>query len=46
MPALGLSDEEIANVLTFVYSTWGNSGKVVTAKDVAEVKATNPAGGH
>ncbi len=46
MPALGLSDEEIANVLTYVYSTWGNSGKVVTPKDVADVKLTAPAGGH
>ncbi len=36
MPAWALSNDDIANVLTFVYSSWGNSGKVVTA---AEVKA-------
>jgi len=26
MPAWGLSDEEIADVLTYAYNTWGNSG--------------------
>ena len=36
MPALDLKDDDIANVLTFVYKSWGNSAKVVT---VAEVKA-------
>lgn len=46
MPALGLNDEEIANVLTYLYSTWGNSGKTVTPADVAAVKTTAPAGGH
>jgi len=47
MPALGLTDEQIANVLTYVYSSWGNSKKVVTP---AEVKATKtgsaPTGEH
>ncbi len=47
MPALGLNDSDIANVLTYVYSTWGNSKKTVSA---AEVKAVKPAkaaeGGH
>ena len=46
MPALGLSDEDIANVLTFVYNSWGNSKKVVTKKDVSSVKAENGGGGH
>ena len=36
MPAWSLSDEDIANVLTYVYHSWGNSGKVVS---VSEVKA-------
>ena len=36
MPAQVLTDEEVANVLTFVYSSWGNSAKEVTP---AEVKA-------
>jgi nitrite reductase (NO-forming) len=35
MPALELSDEDIANVLTYVYSSWGNAGLVVTPEEVA-----------
>jgi nitrite reductase (NO-forming) len=34
MPAWSLSDEEIANVLTYIYNSWGNSGKEVTPKEV------------
>jgi len=34
MPAWSLSDEEIANVLTFIYNSWGNSGKEVTPNEV------------
>lgn len=34
MPAWSLSDEDIANVLTYVYDSWGNSGKEVTAQEV------------
>jgi nitrite reductase (NO-forming) len=33
-----LSAEEIANVLTYVYNSWGNSGKVVTKDMVDKVK--------
>lgn len=39
MPAQVLSDEEAANVLTYVYSAWGNSKKVVTPADVKAVRA-------
>ena len=35
MPLLRLSDEDVANVLTYIYSTWGNSGAVVTPGEVA-----------
>ncbi len=38
MPALQLSDEEIANILTYVYNTWGNSGQEITPEKVAEAK--------
>lgn len=38
MPAQTLSNEEIANVLTYVYSSWGNSNKDVTSAMVAKVK--------
>ncbi|KHD89480.1 MAG: membrane protein [Bdellovibrio sp. ArHS] len=34
MPAQMLSDEDAANVLTYVYSVWGNSKKVVTPQEV------------
>jgi nitrite reductase (NO-forming) len=34
MPAWSLSDEDIANVLSYVYNSWGNSGKEVTPDDV------------
>lgn len=34
MPALRLSDDDMANVLTYVYSQWGNSGLVVLPSEV------------
>ena len=36
MPPQALSDQQIADVLTYVYSSWGNTKKVVT---LAMVKA-------
>jgi nitrite reductase (NO-forming) len=39
MPAWDLPDEDIANVLTYVYNSWGNSGGDVTP---AEIKASRP----
>ena len=41
MPALGLSDEDVANALTYVYNSWNNAGHDVTP---AEVKAVRDAG--
>ncbi len=39
MPAMtNLSNEDIANVLTFVYDSWGNSGKRIEPAQVAEVR--------
>lgn len=38
MPAQQLNDEEIANILTYIYSSWGNSGKEVTPAEVAEAR--------
>lgn len=43
MPAQVLSDEDAANVLTYVYSAWGNSKKVVTPADVKAVRASGKA---
>lgn len=42
MPALSLSDEAVANVLTYVYRQWGNSGAVVTPEMVAPIRAASP----
>jgi nitrite reductase (NO-forming) len=39
MPALGLTDEQVANALTFVYSQWNNAGHEVTPAEVAAVRA-------
>jgi nitrite reductase (NO-forming) len=47
MPALRLTDDEVANVLTYVYSQWGNAGFVVTPSEVAAVRRSRgPSGGH
>lgn len=45
MPAWSLSDEDIANVLTFVYNSWSNSGKEVTPADVKANRAKPGANG-
>ena len=34
MPALRLSDEDIAHVLTYVYNQWGNAGHIITPEEV------------
>lgn len=39
MPAQNLSDEDVANVLTYVFNSWGNSKKVVTPAEAKAVKA-------
>lgn len=46
MPAMSLNDEEIANVLTYVYSTWGNKKQTVTPEEVKAVKAVKSDGGE
>jgi nitrite reductase (NO-forming) len=38
MTAQTLSDDEIANVLTYVYNSWGNSKKEVTPAMVKAVR--------
>ena len=45
-PMSQLNDDEVANILTYVYGSWGNSGAVVTADQVASVRAKGgqPAG--
>lgn len=39
MPSFPLSDEDIASALTFVYNSFGNSGKDVTATEVKAMRA-------
>ena len=47
-PMSNLADDEIANILTYVFNSWGNSGAVVTQDEVAAIrkstKAQRPAG--
>ena len=38
MPPPILTEQQIAAVLTFVYSQWGNSGKIVTPDEVTKIK--------
>ncbi|MBK8040769.1 MAG: nitrite reductase, copper-containing [Verrucomicrobiaceae bacterium] len=42
MPQLGLNDEQVANVLTYVYNNWGNNSTEVLPAMVKEVRATPP----
>lgn len=40
MPPMGhLKDEEIAEILSYVRSSWGNSAATVSAAEVAAVRA-------
>lgn len=39
MPPQALSDEEVAAVLTYVYSSFGNTGGPVTADEVKAIRA-------
>ncbi|MCX6128899.1 MAG: copper-containing nitrite reductase [Proteobacteria bacterium] len=39
MPAWALSDEDIANVLSYVYNSWSNSGKEVSPSEVRAAQA-------
>ena len=42
MPAHALTDDNVANLLTYVFSQWGNSAVVVTPEQVRAVRATSP----
>lgn len=39
MPAMRLSDEDIAHVLSYVYNSWGNNGSMVAPAEVRKVRA-------
>jgi mono/diheme cytochrome c family protein len=39
MASLGLSDEEVADVMNYITNSWGNKNeKIVTLKEVSEIK--------
>lgn len=38
MPKLSLSDEQIANILTYVRNSWGNKSPVIQEKEVRKVR--------
>lgn len=42
MPSFPLTDDDIANVLTFVYNSFGNAGLEVTTPEVAKLRAEGP----
>ena len=42
-PLNNLSDEEVANVLTYVKNSFGNSSPVVTPEEVRRIRAETPA---
>ena len=39
-PMSQLTDDEVANILTYVMNSWGNSGQPISKKQVAETRAT------
>ena len=42
MPSFPLSDDDIANALTYVYNSFGNSGLEVTPEEVKALRAESP----
>ena len=41
-PMSQLNDDEVANILTYVFNSWGNPGGRITAQNVAQVRQTTP----
>lgn len=46
MPALGLSDEDVANVLTFIAHSWENNKRTFTKDEVSAVPVKKAANGE
>ncbi|MBD3649063.1 MAG: hypothetical protein HUJ31_16795 [Pseudomonadales bacterium] len=38
-PMSQLNDDEVANIMTYVMNSWGNSGEAISPEQVAEVRA-------
>ncbi len=48
-PMSHLTDDDLANILTFVRNSWGNSGDAVSSKEMADMRAGTarpPGAGH
>jgi nitrite reductase (NO-forming) len=45
-PMSQLNDDEVANILTYVYNSWGNQGDAISPEEVAKIRKTTerPAG--
>jgi nitrite reductase (NO-forming) len=41
-PMSQLTDDEIANILTYVRNSWGNKGDAVSKEEVAAVRKRTP----
>ena len=41
-PMSQLNDDEVANILTYILNSWGNSGGQVTAAEVGKVRSSTP----
>ena len=42
MPAMDLTDEQIANVMTYILNSWDNKGGEITVEQVQKVRAKKP----
>jgi nitrite reductase (NO-forming) len=42
-PMSQLTDDEVANIATYVLNTWGNPGGRVTKAEAAEIRKVKPA---
>ncbi|MBD3653074.1 copper-containing nitrite reductase [Kangiella sp.] len=42
MPAMDLTDDQIANVVTYLLNSWDNKGGEITVEQVKEVRANKP----
>ena len=42
MPAMDLTDDQIANVMTYLLNSWDNKGGEITVEQVQKVRANKP----
>jgi nitrite reductase (NO-forming) len=44
-PMAQLTDDEVANISTYVLNSWGNPGGKVSKEEAAKIRASKPAAG-